>query len=214
MPITIKQLVEKVGLPSTAIEVVKWNTPIECKNEGIYIVSLSENAELNRTIEEIPISMTILEDWIQKLGYFTIDKEETQDAEVIKGRLAEFWIPDENILYIGKAPLRKSSGGVGNRVREYYKTAIGESGPHAGGHWIKMLENLNDLHVFYVECPNSGYVETKMFSKFGELVSDSVRVRLSIKGPILPFANLEDGKRKKKHGLGHMKIKKRPQFSE
>ena len=60
MPITIKQLVEKVGLPSTAIEVVKWNTPIDCKNEGIYIVSLSENAELNRTIEEVPISMTIL----------------------------------------------------------------------------------------------------------------------------------------------------------
>lgn len=212
MPITIKQLVEEVGLPPIAIKVVKWNTPIDCKKGGVYIVSLSENAELNRTIEEVPISMTILEAWIQKLGYFTIDKEETRDAEVIKGRLAEFWIPNENILYIGKAPMRKSSGGIGNRVREYYKTAIGEAGPHAGGHWIKMLKNLNDLHVFYVECPNSGCIEADMLSKFGELVSDSVRERLFTKGPILPFANLEggEGKGKKKHRLGHMKIKKRP----
>ena len=107
MPITIKQLVEEVGLPPIAIKVVKWNTPIDCKKGGVYIVSLSENAELNRTIEEVPISMTILEAWIQKLGYFTIDKEETRDAEVIKGRLAEFWIPNENILYIGKAPRGK-----------------------------------------------------------------------------------------------------------
>lgn len=213
MPITIKQLVEEVGLSSTAIEVVKWNTPIDCKKEGVYIVSLSENAELNRTIEELPISMTILEAWIKKFGYFTIDKEETHDAGAIKRRLAEFWIPDENILYIGKAPLRKSSGGIGNRVREYYKTAIGEAGPHAGGHWIKMLKNLNDLHVFYVECQDSGAVEAKMLSKFGELISDNVRERLFTKGPILPFANLEGGKGKgkKKHGLGHMKkIKKRP----
>lgn len=210
MPITIKQLVEEVGLSPTAIKVVKWNTPIDCKNEGVYIVSLSENAVLNRTIKELPISMNILEAWIKKLGYFTIDKEKTQDAGVVKGRLAEFWISDENILYIGKAPLRKSSGGIGNRVREFYRTAIGKAGPHAGGHWIKMLRNLNDLHVFYVECQDSGSVEAKMFSKFGELVSDCVRERLSIKGPILPFANLEDGKEKKKHGLGHMKIKKRP----
>lgn len=206
MPITIKQLVEEVGLPSTAIKVVKWNTPINCKNEGVYIVSLSEKEDLNRTITELPISMDTLEKWIKKLGYFTIDKRETQDAGVVKERLAEFWIPDENILYIGKAPLRKSRGGIGNRVQEYYRTDIGDAKPHAGGHWIKMLENLNDLYVFYVECQDSGNVEAKMFSKFGELVSDCVRKRLSTKGPILPFANLEYGKKeKKKHGLGHMK---------
>lgn len=133
MPITIKQLVEEVGLPPTAIKVVKWNSPIDCKNKGVYIVSLSENAVLNRTIKELPISMNILEAWIKKLGYFTIDKEKIQDAGVVKGRLAEFWIPDENILYIEKAPLRKSSDGIGNRVREYYRTAIGNAGPHVGG---------------------------------------------------------------------------------
>lgn len=81
MPTTIKQLVEKAGLSSTDIKEVKWNTSIECKEEGIYIISLSEDIESNRTIKEIPLSMTILETWIKKLDYFIIDKKETKDTK-------------------------------------------------------------------------------------------------------------------------------------
>lgn len=208
MPTTIKQLVEEVELPFQNIKEVKWNTQINCKKEGIYIISLSENAEFNKTITEFPISMDILKKWIKKLGHFIIDGKDTDDANIIKERLSEFWIPDENILYIGKAPLRKKNGGIGNRVQEYYDTAIGEKKPHAGGHWIKMLKNLNDVHVFYIECEHSEIHEANMLAKFGELVSENVRNKLATKGPILPFANLENGeKQRKKHGLGHMKIK-------
>lgn len=209
MPITIKQLVEKVKLSTTDIKKVKWGTPIDCKKEGIYIVSLSENAELNKTMEKAPISTNILRKWIDKLGYFTLDKKNIKDVKPIIERLAEFWIPDENILYIGKASLRKSNDGIGNRVQEYYDTSIGERGPHAGGHWIKALENLNELHVFYIECKNFDTIETNMLSVFGEAVSQRTKDKLSAKGPILPFANLENGnKKRKKHGLGHMKKEK------
>lgn len=136
MPITIKQLVKEVGLASTNIQEVKWNTRINCKEEGIYIISLSENAEINQTVTEFPISMNVLENWIKKLGYFTIDGQKTKNVDIIKNRLSEFWLPNENILYIGKAPLREKGGGIGNRVQEYYDTNIGERRPHAGGHWI------------------------------------------------------------------------------
>lgn len=208
MPTTIQQLVEKCGLPSTDIKEVKWNTDIKCKEEGIYIISLSERAEVNQNVTDFPISMTILKNWIKKLDYFTIDGKETRDADVIRKRLEEFWISDENILYIGKAPLRKKGGGIGNRVQEYYDTAIGECRPHAGGHWIKLLENLNELHVFYITCKDSGAIEKNMLSKFGEMVSENVKEALAAKGPVLPFANLEDGDNvRKKHGLGHMKKK-------
>lgn len=206
MPTTIKQLVEESGLSSTNIKEVKWNTTIDCKEEGVYIISLSERADVNQNVTKFPISMTILKIWIKKLDYFTIDENTTQDANVIKNRLEEFWIPDESILYIGKAPLRKKGGGIGNRVQEYYDTAIGESKPHAGGHWIKLLENLNKLHVFYITCKNPETIEKEMLSKFGEMVSENVKKTLAAKGPILPFANLEDGNKiRKKHGLGHMK---------
>lgn len=209
MSITIKELVEDVNLPSANIQKVKWNTPIMSKKEGIYIVSLSENEEINKTMTEFPISMDILKKWINKLGHFTIDKEDTQDANTIRNRLNEFWIPDENIIYIGKAPLRKNGGGIGKRVQEYYDTAIGERGPHAGGHWIKLLECLNELHVFYIECTDSAGVESKLLAAFGEQVSTETKEKLSTKGVILPFANLEDGKKlRKKHGLGHMKPSK------
>lgn len=209
MPTTIKQLVEEVALSATTIKKVKWGTPIDCKKEGIYIVSLSEDAESNKTMEMPPISTDILKEWIEKLDYFTLDKQTVKNVTTIIKRLSEFWIPDESILYIGKAPLRKSGGGIGNRVQEYYDTAIGERAPHAGGHWIKALENLNELHVFYIECKEPDMVESKMLSNFGKRVSQSTKDRLSAKGPILPFANLEDGnKKKKKHGLGHMKKEK------
>lgn len=208
MPTTIKQVVEKAGLSSTDIKEVKWNTSIGCKEEGIYIISLSENIESNRTIKEIPLSMTILETWIKRLDYFIIDKKETKDPKIIRERLSEFWIPDESILYIGKAPLRKRGGGIGNRVQEYYDTAIGEARPHAGGHWIKLLKNLNELHVFYITCKNSEAIEKEMLSLFGKMVSESTQKSLATKGPILPFANLENGfKQRKKHGLSHMKLK-------
>lgn len=206
MPTTIKQLVEQVKLSSATIKKVKWETPITSKKEGIYIVSLSPSEDTNKTIGELPISMEILKKWIKKLDYFTIDQEKTEDANIIKDRLEEFWIPDENIIYIGKAPLRKNGKGIGNRVNEYYKTAIGEKRPHAGGHWIKMLRNIKDLYVYYVECSDSDDIEKKMLVAFGELASNATKEKLTGKGPILPFANLEDGNKiKKKHGIGHMK---------
>lgn len=205
MATSIKELVEKVGLSPAKIQSVKWNTPIDCKLEGVYIVSLSDSAESKITMEELPLSMDILKKWIEKLGYFTLDKKENKDANEIKNRLEEFWISDESILYIGKAPLRKKKGGIGNRVKEYYNTPIGKKGPHAGGHWIKLLKNLEELYVFYIPCDNSTTVEDKMLSKFGEMVSDKAKDKFEGKGPILPFANLENGdKKKKKHGLGHM----------
>ncbi|WP_289746306.1 hypothetical protein [uncultured Bacteroides sp.] len=208
MATSIKELVEKVQLSPDKIQSVKWDTPINCKSEGVYIISMSDTAESKITMEEFPISIDILKNWIKKLDYFTLDGEKTKDANKIKNRLAEFWLPDESILYIGKAPLRNNGkGGIGNRVKEYYNTAIGERSPHAGGHWIKLLENLEKLHVFYIPCNNSTEIEKRMIDTFGKSVSESTKERLSEKGPILPFANLKDGNNvKKKHEIGHMKL--------
>lgn len=186
MATSIKELVEKVGLSPAKIQSVKWNTPINCKSEGVYIVSLSDSAEGSVTMEEFPISMDILRRWIEKLGYFTVDGKETKDTGIIKNRLAEFWLTDESILYIGKA-----STSIGNRVRQYYNTAIGESRPHAGGHWIKLLKNLNNLAIFYIPCKDAEKIEGELLAKFGEQTSDRTKAKLLNKGPILPFANLE-----------------------
>lgn len=206
MPTTIKHLIQEFDLPS--IQKVSWKERIPTQDEGIYIVSLSDDPNSNNGIlDTIPISKDIIEDWIEKVGGFEIDKIHTNDSEVIIERMSQFWLPDENIIYIGKAPKRKSGKGIGNRVNEYYRTEYGARKPHAGGHWIKALTVLDDLFVYYSPCDNPGDVETAMLRYFCESVSDSTREILRDKTLTLPFANLQlERGQIKNHGLGKMKL--------
>lgn len=205
MPTTVNELIKKFDLPKS--KVVKWKETISTEKEGIYIVSLSKDPELNSGIlEEIPISKNIIDKWIQKVNGFELDKVLTFDKDLIIERLSEFWLPDENIVYIGKAPIRSNGKGIGNRVREFYKTEYGEKRPHAGGHWLKSLSNLNDLYVHYILCDNSGDFEIKLLKQFIDNISDKSKRKLRDKQLMLPFANLELKKGQiKKHGLGKMK---------
>lgn len=205
MPSTINELTEKFDLPKS--KVVKWNETISSEKEGIYIISLSKDAQVNDVVlNEFPISESIIEKWIQKVDGFQLDKVLTFDKNSIIERLSEFWLPDESIVYIGKAPIRSNGKGLGNRVKEYYKTEYGEKRPHAGGHWIKSLSNLDDLFVHYILCDNSGDIENKLLRAFINNVSDKSRRKLRDKELMLPFANLELRKGQiKNHGLGKMK---------
>lgn len=205
MPITVKDLIEKVGLDSSMLKKVKWGTLIDTQKEGVYIISLSDEYDINKPLSVFPISMEILKSWIEKVGGFKLDKKLTYNSGDIAKRLSEFWIEDESILYIGKAKFRKPGKGLGNRVKEYYKTQYGEKGKHRGGHWIKFLENLNDCYVYYIECSDCLKYESLMLKEFGNNISSISKLKLSGKGAILPFANLEDGsKKRKKHNLEHM----------
>ena len=49
-------------------------------------------------------------------------------------RLAKFWVPGESVVYIGLA-----GTSVGKRVRQCYRTPLGDRRPHAGGHWVRTL---------------------------------------------------------------------------
>lgn len=204
---TVEELIIKVGLIPSVISKVKWGTLVHTQKEGIYIISLSDKKDINKPLAQFPISMTILELWIKKVGGFKVDKKLTFDSKIIADRLFKFWIEDESILYIGKAPIRKNGKGLGNRVKEYYNTSFGEKGGHSGGHWIKVLNNLNDCYVYFIECSDSSKYESLMLREFGNNISNFSRLKLAGTGIILPFANLEDGnKKRKKHGLGHMKV--------
>lgn len=205
MPTTIHELTRKFDLPQS--KVVKWNETIPTEEEGIYIVSLSEDPKKNNgTVDTIPISTNTIDNWIQKVNGFELDKVLTFDKDLIIQRLSEFWLADENIVYIGKAPTRSNKKGLGNRVNEFYKTEFGEKRPHAGGHWLKSLSNLTDLYVHYILCTDCGHIELEFLKTFIENVSEKSKRHLRDKELMLPFANLELNKRQiKKHGLGKMK---------
>lgn len=206
MPQTINDLITNLNLPS--IMKVKWNESIPTEKEGIYIVSLSNSPDANNGIlNKCPISESILKKWIKKVGGFQMDNKLTFNIEIISERLSQFWLSDENILYVGKAPKRKNGNGIGNRLREYYRTEFGENKPHAGGHWLKLLNNINELFVYYTTCQNSGDIELEILKRFCENVSKTTKKLLRDPLLPLPFANLEFKRGlRKNHGLKKMKI--------
>lgn len=202
MPITVNELVEKVGLNPKKIKKVEWGIPVDTQMEGVYIVSLSSDPDENITMKRPRLNIDLLKEWIEKREYFILDgiKCYANDIFSISNRLSKFWLHDENILYIGKA------SNLHDRIGALYRHKVGKRSPHAGGHWIKLLSNLHNLYLYYIECPNSEKIEKNMMTIFGLSVSEESKKQLSGTSVILPFANLEDGNKiRKKHGLGHMK---------
>ena len=186
---------------------VNWREIPTTKSEGVYIVSLSDDPNRNNgECKHAPISKDIIERWINKVNGFEIDKQMTFDSDIVIERLSKFWLPNENILYIGKGPIRSNGKALDNRINEFYKTEYGEKRPHAGGHWIKSLSKLDDLFVYAIPCDEPGTVEIKMLEYFIANVSDIPQNQFLDPNLCLPFANLQlTPSKKKKHGLGKMK---------
>ncbi len=114
--------------------------------------------------------------------------------------MSEFWLADESILYIGKAPKRSNDKGLSNRVHEYYKTPIGRRSPHSGGQWIKVLKNLDEMFVYCGLCDDPTEIEQGMLKYFMDNVSDASLSKLYDKNLPLPFANIKFNGNKK-HGM-------------
>ena len=169
---------------------VSWGTVVNNKNEGIYIISTSSEPDKNYGISNTPdYNDHEIEMWINKLSNFQIDKIEVS-FESLKRRLSQFWLSDENILYIGKAPKRKNGDAIGNRLKEYYDTKIGDRSPHSGGQWVKVLKNLSSLYVYFGNCKYPGKIELKMFDYFMNNISQKSLENLYYPKLPLPFANI------------------------
>lgn len=174
MPITVNELVEKVGLDPKSLKKVKWGTLVSSRNEGVYIVAMS------KPLKKIPINKDKV-----KFDNWKIDTIPTNDFSRIKKRLSKFWLSDETILYIGE------SSNIKSRIKQYYKTVNKNSENHKGGFWLKYIDIPNDTFIYYIECANSNAYEAEMLCAFFEQVSTENRKRLFGTGIVLPFANRE-----------------------
>jgi hypothetical protein len=181
---------------------VDWGTTIENYNAGIYIVSSSPNPEEVDNLNPQPrFDDAKIREWMRRADDMTIDgKKVTLNS--IKERLFQFWLPDENILYIGQTneqTLRK-------RTRQYYNQKIGKSSPHSGGFWLMTLANLNDLYIYYGNCPEPKKYEINMQKQFMNHVSSLTMSKLRDKDLLLPFANVNYRGKNKKHGFKNHKV--------
>ena len=63
--------------------------------------------------------------------------------------LAQFWLPDECIVYVGKASLGSKRQGLYGRIGAFFRHKLGASSPHKGGHWLPSLQDICCLRVWW-----------------------------------------------------------------
>jgi len=198
MPSTVASLLTCLRLRASGS--VPWKSAIKTLRPGVYLVSRSADAHRSSDpSQQATFDRNALHSWIRNVTTLCVDKVRCTDTLVLEARLTRYWIPDENILYIGKATSLRS------RIGAYYTTPLGARGPHAGGHWIKTLSTLNQLHVHFAETKSINEAEgaeEELIKLFSSSVSESSRSRLPRHEDPLPFANLKfpNGARKG-HGI-------------
>lgn len=176
-------------------EVVRWRTKPDTFGPGVYIVSLTASPNsFDGKLINAPLATAEFPRWLERRPELTLDNNRPTPQQLM-ARIGHFWIPDEVILYIGLAGTSLST-----RLGQYYSTPIGDRSPHAGGYFIRLLSNLNQLWVHYARHPDPELAEDRMLRRFCEHVSLNSRRALLDPAHPFPFANLEWCARKA-HGL-------------
>jgi hypothetical protein len=193
MPTTIVDAFAAVALVREGV--VRWGTKPTTSDPGVYIVSLTESlGTYDGALIRSPLAAAEFQRWLDVRPDLTLDGIRPTVPQLMD-RIQRFWIPDEVILYIGLAGKSLST-----RLGQYYMTPIGDRSPHAGGYFLKLLSNLNQLWVHYARHPDPELAEDRMLQRFCEHVSqDSGRALLDPTHPF-PFANLR-WRTRKAHGL-------------
>lgn len=185
MPTSIKDIETYFNLHFT--KSVKWGMPINSNSKGVYIVSIGD-ANVLKPLKDNSLSINIeeMEEWMRNAPKITLYNERPT-LEELSLHLSRFWLPDETILYIGKAEKQALS----ERLRQFYCHKVGKRSPHKGGYWLKLLQNLPELNVHLAYSDNSHLLEEQLLRFFCANVSEKSRMILIDKLNCLPFANLQ-----------------------
>jgi hypothetical protein len=196
MPTKIAEAFAAIGAGHGEIKSVPWKTTPETNEGGVYVLSLSKDLDsFKGRADDASLADSVFEKWLEVCPKLLLDGGRPT-AEELKVRIQKSWIPDEVILYIGKA---KSLSG---RLRGYYGTPIGACRPHSGGYFIKLLSNLDEVWVHYVRSDDPAIAENEMLCKFCKSVSRKSKKKLGDPDHPFPFANLEwPRSTRKRHGL-------------
>ena len=186
---TVDELFEVAGVMPGNVKRVRWNDRPCCSSAGLYVVSSSPEPDKDIPSGEIRFDDSSVRRWINRLPDFTIDGAKPS-VNSLEDRLSDFWIPEENILYVG---MTKKS--LARRIGAYYSTELGAGKPHSGGQWLKTLANLAELYVYYAPSSNPEEGERKMLTEFYEKQGD------------YPFANLTGSQGRRAHGLDKQREK-------
>ncbi len=146
---------------------------------GVYVVEVPE------ATEAAPIDETAVHAWIERVPSLRLDGARPTPRQ-LTARLGTFWVPGESVVYVGLA-----GTSVAKRVRQFYRTPLGDRRPHAGGHWVRTLASRDDLLVWWAAADDPTDAEAALLGAFADR-----------HGASLPFANRQSaGGVRKPHGI-------------
>lgn len=195
MPSSVHHLISAAELEYGGV--VDWGRPPPTAEPGVYALSLvADPNSISGVLPNAPISSARIAELLDARPELTIDGARP-DTDLLISRISEFWLPDENILYIGLA-----GTSLADRVNAYYSTRLGRRSPHAGGWFIKLLDNLDRLRVHYAVSVDPNRSEGLMLETFVANVSSKTQRALRDPTHPFPYANLEWPKGvQKDHGI-------------
>jgi transcription elongation factor GreA len=172
-------LLREVGL--LADGPVVWERPVPARGSGVFVV------ELQAPLPRAPIELTRVGKWIERVPTLTLDGGRPT-SKALAARVSSFWLPSQVVLYVGA-----TASSVGGRVTAMQRTVLGDRRPHAGGHWLHVLDAraLGSLRVWWAETDASEEYEDALLGAFEAAVPlAEVRALPGDPAVVLPFANL------------------------
>ncbi len=198
MPTSIKHILDHFDLQVE--KTLKWGTAFLTDQNGVYIVSLGSDIKYLPSEPSTPqFDVEQVNLWLHNADGILLDLKRPSRQELLE-RLRSFWLPDESILYIGKAEKQTLS----ERICQFYNHKVGKKSPHTGGYWLKLLSYHKETYIHLIKTKNSKVIEEEMLQFFIGHVSEVSKSSLKDKELTLPFANLQLRSRViKNHGLIH-----------
>ena len=176
--------------------VVRWGELINTDEPGIYVVSRQREVDVvGCDPAPAPIDIDAVSRLLEVRPELTVDGARPSAVELAR-RLADFWLPDEHILYIGLAT------DLHDRVNQYYGTPLGARRPHAGGWFLKAIVGITDTFVHWARTYDRVSAEEAALGAFVSSVSKETLKGLRDPERPFPFANLEwPAGTRKRHGI-------------
>src|SRR4051812_9500131 len=107
MPIAAADLFARIGL--TIKSSVPWGQKVPCDSPGVYAICLSNDPARNSPVApQAPISPDLVREWTEYVPTIKLDGKSGPSAVDVIRCLQKFWLPDETILYLGKATCLRS----------------------------------------------------------------------------------------------------------
>ena len=174
---TAPELLRSIGLDVDGP--TRWGGQPTSRQAGIFVVELPEpSAHCNIDIDDV-------RRWLERVPDLKMDGERPTQSTLAE-RMRSFWIPDQQLVYVGRTAKSLSA-----RVASLYATELGHARPHPGGHWLKVLREVGRLRLWWAETDAPEEYEDVLIEAFADAVPEEARAGLPEGTPLLPWANLD-----------------------